>query len=102
MKRVTAGAAAAVLALACAGGAQAQRRTAGQRDADVRALRQEVEALKDGQREMQEELRELRQLVERLAAGGGQGGPRLVSVDDDPAIGEKTARVVVIDFSDFQ
>ena len=102
MRKLTAAAGAAVLALACAGGAQAQQRGTRQGDADVRALRQEIEALREGQREMQEELREIKQLLQQLAENSGQEGPKLVSVDDDPSMGEKTAKVVIVDFSDYQ
>jgi hypothetical protein len=38
-----------------------------------------------------------------MAENNSPARPELViSVDDDPALGESTARVVLIDFSDYQ
>ena len=92
----------AVSVLACAQGAgaqQRQQRRLAQADAELRALRQEIDALRQGQLEIQSELRELKELMQQLAEGSAQGRPRFVSVDDDPSMGEATAKVVLFDFS---
>jgi septal ring factor EnvC (AmiA/AmiB activator) len=101
MIKPAAAAAVAVIVLACAQGASAQR-SPRQTDAELRALRQEIETLRQGQLEIQSELRELKELLQQLAEAAAQGGRKLVSVDDDPSMGESTARVVLIDFSDYQ
>ena len=70
---------------------------------DIDALRREVEALKEGQKAIRKELGEIKTLLQR-----GQP-PRpaepknvVLSVAGEPFKGEKTARVTLIDFSDFQ
>ncbi len=70
--------------------------------AQLRELRKEVEALKDGQQAMRAELEELKKLLrEIIDAAVAQRDPK-VGVDDDPSLGEPTAKVVLIDFSDYQ
>ena len=101
MRKAAAAAAVAVIVLACAQGVSAQR-SSRQTDAELRALRQEIDALRQGQLEIQSELRELKELMQQLAEGAAQGARKFVSVDDDPSMGEGTARVVLIDFSDYQ
>ena len=105
MRKAAAAFALAVSVLACAqgvGAQQRQQRRPSQRDAELRELRQEIDALRQGQLEIQGELRELKELMQQLAEGVAQGGRKFVSVDDDPSIGESTAKVVLIDFSDYQ
>ena len=105
MRKVAAALVLAVGVFACAQGAgaqQRQQRRPSQTDAELRALRQEIDALRQGQLEIQSELRELKEIMQQLAEGVAQGGRRLVSVDDDPSMGEAAARVVLIDFSDYQ
>ena len=104
MRKAAAAFALAVSVLACAQGvgAQQRQRRPSQTDAELRALRQEIDALRQGQLEIQSELRELKQLMQQLAEASAQGGRKLVSVDDDPSMGETTAKVVLIDFSDYQ
>ena len=101
MRKAAAAAVVAVIMLVCAQGVSAQRRSR-QTDAELRALRQEIESLREGQREIQSELRELKELLQQVAENSAQAGRKFVSVDDDPVMGENTARVVLIDFSDFQ
>ena len=101
MRKSAAAAAVAVMVFTCAQGASAQR-SSRQTDAELRALRQEIETLRQGQLEIQSELRELKELLQQLAETSAQGGRKLVSVDDDPSMGESTAKVVLIDFSDYQ
>lgn len=102
MRKILAAAGSVALALSFTQAASAQRRTR-QTDAEVRALRKEVEALKEGQQAMREELEEVKKLLREVAENARKGQrQQTVSVDDDPAIGESTAKVVLIDFSDYQ
>ena len=103
MGKVATLAASIVLLISLAPGAYAQRsaRQTRQRDAELRALREEVEALRQEQRAMREELQEIKRLLEEIAKNTAPR-QRTVSVDDDPALGESTAKVVLIDFSDYQ
>ncbi|MDA2932323.1 hypothetical protein MYX19_04090, partial [Nitrospinae bacterium AH-259-F20] len=70
---------------------------------DVKALRKEVEALKEGQKAIRKELGEIKGLLRRRQAPR-PAEPRnvVLSVDDDPFKGVKTAKVTIIDFSDYQ
>lgn len=103
-KFLAAAALAVVLAPSFGQGAQAQRRATGggASDAELRALRREVEALREGQQAIQAELQELKKLMREVAEGAAGQRQPTVSVDDDPAVGESTAKVVLIDFSDYQ
>ena len=93
-----------LLVLTFVQGASAQRRSR-QSDAELRELRQEIESLKEGQKAIQAELGEMKAMLREIMASRGPAAPArptVVSVDDDPAVGESTARVVLIDFSDYQ
>lgn len=70
---------------------------------DIKALKKEVEALKEGQKAIRKELGEIKNLLQRRESPR-PAEPRnvVLSVDDDPFKGVKTAKVTLIDFSDFQ
>ena len=104
MKRMTVVVAAVLLVFALGQGASAQKRSR-QSDEEIQALRQEIESLKEGQKAIQSELGEIKAMLREIIAGRAAGAPprpTVVSVDDDPSVGESTARVVLIDFSDYQ
>ena len=65
----------------------------------MRELREEVRRLREEQESMRKELQEIRRLLEQAR---GPAAPEFVSVDDDPFQGSADARVVIIDFSDYQ
>lgn len=70
---------------------------------DLRALQEEVEALKEGQALIQKELEEISALLRSLR--GPQPVPLgdiLLSVDGDPFKGSPTAPITVVEFSDYQ
>lgn len=104
MKLKTAAAAVALILLASAASpALAQQRRATQAD-ELRELREEVRRLREEQEGMRKDVQAIRQLLEQMRAAqpAPSGPPEFVSVDDDPAQGSATARVVIIDFSDYQ
>lgn len=105
MKRVAALCAVLTVMACLSPAATAQRRTPPSTAQEVRELREEVRALKDGQEAMQKDLQEIKRLLQQ-ARGPAQpqapAMPEFVSVDDDPSIGSADARVVMIDFSDYQ
>lgn len=103
MNRVAATIALAALVFLCPQSGSAQRRQ--QRDGDLKKLRKEVESLKKGQEEMQKDLQEIKELLR--AKGGTATSPtrptlQAISVGDNPFLGNKDARVVLLDFSDYQ
>lgn len=68
---------------------------------DYRALRKEVEALKESQKAMQKDLEDIKSFLRGRQA---PQAPRnlVLSVDGAPFMGDKNAPVTVIEFSDYQ
>ena len=82
---------------------------------EIEALKKEFEALKKDQETAKKELGEIKAVLQRAGAEAllQRAGaiPRrepksvvvsVVSIDDDPFLGEKNAKVTIIDFSDYQ
>jgi protein-disulfide isomerase len=99
----------ALLAALFGGQAQAtyaQKRRQPSTTQEVQALRKQVLELREGQEALQRELQEIKQLLQQLARAGAPpqptGAPTSVTLDGDPHLGSDTARVVLIDFSDYQ
>ena len=79
---------------------------------DVRALGKEVEALKAGQSAMQKDLQEIKSLLQGAQAAPAAAPARapatpevvdfVLSVEGAPVKGEKTAKVTVVEFTDYQ
>ena len=73
-------------------------------------MRQEIAALKEGQRRILAELRELRKILETGAAGPVEApsrptqpaGDLTLSFHGEPSRGDKGARIAIIEYSDFQ
>ena len=70
---------------------------------DLKALRNEIRALKEGQDSIQKELQELRRLLQ-ARPGPSQAEAReiVLTADGSPVKGDKRAKVVLFDFSDYQ
>ncbi len=78
-----------------------------QSDADESDLRQEIEALKRGQSQIQRQLRQIEQLLKaRPAAPAAPSGPNVVDkifeLGENPVKGESTAPLTLVDFTDYQ
>jgi len=70
---------------------------------ELRALRKDIESLKQGQKSIQKEIEEIKSLLRgRAAAQPSQPQEVLLTVKDDPFKGEKDARLTLIEFSDYQ
>ena len=77
---------------------------------DVRTLTKEVEALKAGQAAIKKELQEIKSLLQQRGqvarAPAGPAGPEIVdimvSVDGASIKGDKTAKVTMVEFTDYQ
>jgi hypothetical protein len=70
---------------------------------DLGALRRDVEALKAGQEAVLKELQELRsQLRQRPAAQGAEPRDIVLGIAGAPIKGDSRAKLVLIDFSDYQ
>ena len=68
---------------------------------ELKALRKDLEALKEGQKNIQKDLEAIKSLLT-----GRQAPPEprdvVLSVDDDPFKGDKNAKLTLIEFSDYQ
>ena len=70
---------------------------------EFKGLRKELEALKEGQTAIQKELQEIKNLLRtRPAAAPAEPQNIVLSVADAPFKGERTAKLTLIDFSDYQ
>lgn len=107
MRKYAAAAAFAVLVFGHTDAARAQGPRKPSTAQEVQALREQVRELQEGQEAMRKELQEIRRLLEQaMRAGPAQPpaprGPATVSLDTDPHLGSDAAKVVLIDFSDYQ
>jgi len=70
---------------------------------ELRAVRKEIEALKEGQAAIQKDLQEIKSLLRaRPAAAPAEPRDVVLGVEDAPFKGERHATVTLIDFSDYQ
>jgi protein-disulfide isomerase len=81
--------------------AQAQRRGGKGGGGEVRQLRKEVEELKEGQRAIEQELQELKELLVADRAAHPSSKRYSMNVEGLPFIGERNARLTVVEFSDY-
>jgi len=65
-------------------------------------IKQELRELRQGQEELRRELDELKQMLAALQPGRKPGPPEKISIASRPARGGENARVVVVEFSDYQ
>jgi protein-disulfide isomerase len=72
-------------------------------DDEIKALKQEIEAVKAGQTAIQKELAEIKNLLRSRPAGQPVAARDIVlDIADAPTKGPKDAKVVLVEFSDFQ
>lgn len=82
--------------------ARAQRRGGSGSGGEVQRLRREVDELKEGQRAIEQEIRELKELLAAERAGSPSSKRYSMSVEGLPFMGELNARLTVVEFSDYQ
>ena len=69
---------------------------------DLSSLRKDVDALKEGQKAIQSDLQEIKNLL-RARPGAAAPAPEVVlSVDGAPFKGDKNAKLTLVDFTDYQ
>ena len=73
---------------------------------ELRALRQEIEALKGGQSKLQKDVQDIKTLLQGPRAGvppaTSQPVNMVLTLDGDPSKGDKSARLVLVEFTDYQ
>ena len=76
-------------------------------DEVLRSLEREVQALKEGQARMQRDLQEIKSLLLRAREAARVGPPSepqnlTLAIADAPILGDRNAKLVLMDFSDYQ
>ena len=68
------------------------------------SLQQEINALKEGQQAIRKDLDEIKTLLRNMGRGGAPAAPQNVVLDLEQAQmkGEKTAKLVLVEFTDYQ
>ena len=72
---------------------------------DMKALRKDVDALKDGQKAIQSDLQEIKTLLRARPTAGVAAAPAqevVVSVDGAPFRGNKASKLTLVEFTDYQ
>jgi hypothetical protein len=76
-----------------------------QTNLEYRVLKQEIQSLKQGQADLKRDIQELKKLIQARPSGGG--GPAafkeaIIDIAGAPIKGDKSAKLVMIEFSDYQ
>jgi protein-disulfide isomerase len=70
---------------------------------ELKAIRDDIKALKEGQANIQKELQEIKALLKaRPAAAPGEPQNVVLNIDKAPFKGDKNAKLTLIEFSDYQ
>jgi hypothetical protein len=69
---------------------------------ELRALKEEIDALKEGQAAIQRELQEIKTLLRSRPAAAAPDQEVVLAVGDGPSKGSKDARLVLVEFTDYQ
>ena len=70
---------------------------------DLKNLRKDVDAVKEGVKAIQSDLQEIKNLLRaRPAAAPAPDQPFVMSIEGVPLKGDKTAKVMVVEFTDYQ
>jgi hypothetical protein len=94
----------AVLGLVLAAGAAAAQPES--TEEQLRLLRRDIESLREGQGRIQKDVQEIKTLLQRLSRGERADEPPLqdivLSAGDGEGKGVESARLVLVDFTDYQ
>jgi protein-disulfide isomerase len=94
---------AVLLAILILGSAGQPLPATAQSDEDLKALRREIEALREGQSAIQRQLQELTDLLRgRQPQAAAEPTPVTLGVEGAPFEGDRAAKVTVVEFSDYQ
>jgi len=100
MKRFTGQVVTGALALALLAG------SAGFAQSPDQELRDEIQALKKGQEQIQKDLQEIKKLVQAQQRPAAPSGPnvkgKVFNIGTNPSKGEQTAKVTLVEFTDYQ
>jgi protein-disulfide isomerase len=102
MKKLSVLSALGILLFVCPRAGFTQQRQ--QPDEELKAMRREVEAIKESQTAIQKDLQEIKSLLRAKPAAQPAAQPLdiVLNVEGEPFKGDKTAKVVLVEFSDYQ
>jgi protein-disulfide isomerase len=69
---------------------------------ELKGLRKDIEALKEGQKSIQKDLREIKSLLQAKPAAQPAAPKDFVLSDTEHLSGDKNAKVVIVEYSDYQ
>jgi hypothetical protein len=71
---------------------------------DIQSLRKAIDALRESQQRIEKDLEEIKTLLRGRAAAPREEDPRgtILSVAGEPSKGDKNARLVLVEFTDYQ
>jgi protein-disulfide isomerase len=90
------------IALLCVLALSADRKALAQAGDDLSELRKEVEALKQGQLQLQRELQEINALLRRRQPAATDVQNVVLTIDGYPSKGSQSAKLILIEFTDYQ
>ena len=78
----------------------------GHAQTETAEMQRDIEALKQGQQEIQKQLAEIKKLLQARPAAAAPRGPnvagKIFNLGDNPVKGEQTARLTLVEFTDYQ
>lgn len=69
---------------------------------ELKGLREEIKALKEGQTAIQKDLQEIKNLLRSRPAQPAAPRDIVLNIDGDPFKGDKNTKLVLVDFSEYQ
>ena len=90
-----------LLTLFCAQSSFAQQQSSSD---ELKALKKEIDTIKESQAAIQKDLQEIKALLRARPATQPAAPPRdiALNIDGEPFKGDKSSKVVVVEFSDYQ
>ena len=78
-----------------------------QANLEYQLLKKEIESLKQGQAGLKQDLQEIKKLIQNIkqapaGGGGGEFKEAMINIKGAPIKGDKNAKLVLIEFSDYQ
>lgn len=70
---------------------------------ELQAVKRELEALREGQKRIEQELQAIKELLRTvLASRGAEPREIWIAVDERPSKGDPAAKLLLVEFSDYQ
>jgi peptidoglycan hydrolase CwlO-like protein len=69
---------------------------------EFKAQQKEIDALKEGQAGLKKDIQDLKKLVESRPAAPGEFKEAIINIKGAPVMGDKNAKLVLMEFTDYQ